>query len=54
MTDVELDERITTLEENTDGSSQNGKVFNLKSVKVGIDSIAIFWNYNADILVFPY
>ena len=45
MTDVDLDERITALEENTDGSSQNGKIFKLKSTKVGTDSMTFFWNY---------
>ena len=33
MTDNELDERITALEENNGGSSQNGIIFKLQSIK---------------------
>ena len=34
---VDLDQRITAREGNTDGSGQNGNVFKLKSVNVGFE-----------------
>ena len=57
MIDVELDERITALEENNGGSSQNGNLFKLKSVKVAFDWMLDFTNcmelFNANIRLFP-
>ena len=36
MTDVELDDRMTALDENGSGSNQNGNVLKFEFIKVGL------------------
>ena len=51
MTDVELDERVTALEENGEGSSQNGRKTNFYSV-VGMCFIKLKIKYRDHKLLF--
>ena len=53
MTDVELDARITVLEENSGGNEQTGNVFKFKSVKWALNGCWIspeYWDYLMPIL----